>query len=219
MPGLSIAARMRLGVLVATAFLAFTASAHAGTLTVNATIQGAGRIDGEKFDGANTTPIAACVSPNANVPNATTTACGAQTLTMPAGQVGAIRLYASPLPGWQFSGWDPGCGIFVQGTRCSMLASDNDFTRNPKAIFVEIVPVTFDEKPSAFTTTTTFRFSGTTAGTTFTCKVDAAAEAACTSPFSPNLAEGQHTVTVTGVHTTNRSVTPAAVTFVVDRTA
>jgi hypothetical protein len=218
MPGHSFAARMRLAVIVVAGVASFTSTAHAGTLTVNASIQGAGRIDGEKFDGTNTTPIAACVSPNANVPNATTTACGTQTLTMPAGQVGAIRLDASPLPGWQFSGWDAGCGIFVQGTRCSMLASDQDFTRTPKAIFVEIVPVTFDEKPAAFTTTTTFRFSSP-AATSFLCKVDSSAEQACTSPLTPNLAEGQHTVTVTGLHNGNRSVTPAAVTFVVDRTA
>ena len=223
MPGHSAAARRRRGVVVAAVlaavFGAFASTARAGTLTVNAGIQGAGRIDGEKFDSVNTTPIAACVSPNANVPNAAVTTCGTQTLTMPPGLVGAIRLDASPLPGWQFSGWDAGCGIFVQGTRCAMLASDQDFTRNPKAIFVEIVPVTFDEKPAAFTTTPTLRFSSTTAGTTFLCKVDASAEQACTSPLNPNLTEGQHTVTVTGVHNGNRSIAPAVSTFVVDRTA
>src|SRR3954453_6421664 len=106
MPGLSIAARMRLGVLVATAFLAFTASAHAGTLTVNATIQGAGRIDYQKFDGMTATPLAACVSPSANVPNATVSPCGTQTLTPPAGQVWSMLLDASPIAGWQFTRWD-----------------------------------------------------------------------------------------------------------------
>jgi hypothetical protein len=213
---------MRLAVVAVAAFGALASTAHAtGTLTVNASIQGAGRIDGEKFDGASTTtPIAACVSPNANVPNAAVTACGTQTLTIPSGgSPGAIRLDASPLAGWQFAGWDAGCGIFVQGTRCSMLANaDTNFNRNPIAIFVETVPVTFDEKPTAFASTTTFAFSSP-AATSFLCKVDTSAEQACASPLSPTLAEGQHTFTVTGVHNGNRSVTPASVTFVVDRTA
>jgi hypothetical protein len=151
------------------------------------------------------------------VPNATVTACGTQTLTVPPGVVGAIRLDASPLAGWQFAGWDAGCGIFVVGTRCSMLAGD-DFTRTPTAIFVEIILVAFDEKPAAFTPTTTFRFSSP-AATSYLCKVDTSAEQACTSPLTPDLAEGQHTFTVTGLHNGNRSVAPAVVTFVVDRTA
>jgi hypothetical protein len=220
MPGHSIAARMRFGVAVVAAFGALASTAHAaGTLTVNANIQGAGRIDYQKFDGAVATPLASCVSPSGNVPNATISPCGAQMLTPGAGQVWAMWLDATPLPGWQFSGWDAGCGIFVVGVRCSMLAnSDTNFNRNPTAIFVETVPVTFDEKPAAFTSGTTFRFSSP-AATSFLCTVDTSAEQACTSPLSPTLAEGQHTFTVTGVHNGNRSVTPASVTFVVDRTA
>jgi hypothetical protein len=220
MSGHSIAARMRLAVAVVAAFGALASTAHAaGTLTVNASIQGAGRIDYQKFDGTVATPLASCVSPSGNVPNATVSPCGTQTLTPGAGQVWAMWLDATPLPGWQFSGWDAGCGIFVQGARCSMLAnSDTNFNRNPIAIFVETVPVTFDEKPAAFASTTTFRFSSP-AATSFLCKVDTSAEQACTSPLSPTLAEGQHTFTVTGVHNGNRSVTPASVTFVVDRTA
>ncbi|MEY2469643.1 MAG: large repetitive protein, partial [Actinomycetota bacterium] len=55
---------------------------------------------------------------------------------------------------------------------------------------------------------------------TFQCKVDAGSFTACTSPYSPSLSDGPHTVFVRAV-TTDGYVdqSPASVTFTVDKTA
>ena len=73
-------------------------------------------------------------------------------------------------------------------------------------------------------------FSSDQAGSSFECKVDGGSFSACTSPFSPALAEGSHDVYVRASHTEATSGTnlsdntytdpsPAHVTIVVDTTA
>ena len=63
-------------------------------------------------------------------------------------------------------------------------------------------------------------FSSDDAGATFECKLDAAEFAACTSPATPALPDGEHTFSVRAVDAAgNRDQTPETRTFVVDSTA
>ncbi len=82
---------------------------------------------------------------------------------------------------------------------------------------------TITSGPSAATNTTsaTFAFSSTEAGSTFTCQLDSGSAQACTSPHSYNaLADGSHTVIVTATDAAgNPDPTPASRTWTVDTTS
>ena len=68
-------------------------------------------------------------------------------------------------------------------------------------------------------TSPTVSFSATNSPTSYTCKIDAAAAAACSAPSVSysGLADGSHTVTVTATNAAGTG--SAAVTFTVDATA
>ena len=79
-----------------------------------------------------------------------------------------------------------------------------------------------DSAPPAGTTSTsaTFTFHSSPAGSTFTCKLDTAAPAACTSPQSYSaLTQAAHTFTVFATLNGIADPTPAAATWTVDTTA
>lgn len=67
----------------------------------------------------------------------------------------------------------------------------------------------------------TFSFSSPDATATFECKLDDAAFASCSSPFTANpLADGSHTFSVRAIDAAgNSDPTPASVTFTIDTTA
>ncbi len=67
--------------------------------------------------------------------------------------------------------------------------------------------------------TATFTFTGTKVGSTFECRVDGGAFAACTSPFTTAmLMDGSHTFEVRAIDTAgNVDPTPAIQTWVIDR--
>ena len=79
-----------------------------------------------------------------------------------------------------------------------------------------------DSAPAASvrTTSATFAFHSTISGSTFTCKRDAVAAAACTSPITySGLAQGAHTFTVTATAAGTADPTPAVASWTVDTTA
>src|SRR5439155_15530247 len=77
--------------------------------------------------------------------------------------------------------------------------------------------------PSATTNSTsaTFSFTATKAGSTFECKLDGAPFATCSSPQSySSLAAGGHTFQVRAIDTTgNVDPTPASFAWTIDTTA
>src|SRR6267142_135611 len=69
-------------------------------------------------------------------------------------------------------------------------------------------------------TTASFSFVSSQAGSTFSCKLDAGASGACTSPQSySGLAAGSHTFAVTAVDPAGNASTPASYTWTIDLTA
>jgi uncharacterized repeat protein (TIGR01451 family)/uncharacterized protein (TIGR03382 family) len=69
-------------------------------------------------------------------------------------------------------------------------------------------------------TTASFSFTSSKAGSTFSCKLDAGAAAACTSPKSYTaLAAGSHTFTVTATDAAGNVSAPATYTWTIDLTA
>jgi hypothetical protein len=78
-----------------------------------------------------------------------------------------------------------------------------------------------DSAPTAPTNNPQFTFSSPdTPGATFECKIDAGSFAACSSPYSPIVADGTHTAQVRGVSSQGYvDKTPASATFTVDKTA
>src|SRR6266851_1267825 len=85
-----------------------------------------------------------------------------------------------------------------------------------------VVPVvTITAKPANPTnqTTANFSFSSSKAGSTFSCKLDSGAAAACTSPTSyTGLAAGSHTFTVTGTDPAGNVSAPVSYTWTIDLT-
>src|SRR5437588_550591 len=68
-------------------------------------------------------------------------------------------------------------------------------------------------------TTAAFSFTSSQAGSTFTCALDSAAAAACTSPQSyPGLAAGSHTVTVTATDQAGNASGPVSYAWTIDLT-
>src|SRR5207245_1399307 len=68
-------------------------------------------------------------------------------------------------------------------------------------------------------TTASFSFVSSQAGSTFSCKLDAGASGACTSPQSySGLAAGSHTFTVTAVDPAGNASTPVSYTWTIDLT-
>jgi hypothetical protein len=140
-----------------------------------------------------------------------------------------LTLVAVPQPGWQFDHWD-GC-LIPSGTQCIALipvtaTPGSTQAEAPVAFFKEIVPVSLSSGPPTFTNskTATVQFTGSVpAGTgalTFRCQLDAQAATACVSGQSyPNLADGAHTIKVSGVHNGDVSITPAVSSFTVDTVA
>lgn len=215
----------RLLLLVAVlASVGFAPAAGAATLTVTSSIVGAGKIELERSD-VNGVADFTCVTlvPIGSEPtNGTVTACPQRVATSNALQFGRMILTPIPQPGWEFSGWTGTCPLVTRGGTCSGLVSDTNLTWTATANFVEIVPVTIDAKPPEITNNARppIAFSSTVPNTTFRCSVDGAKEVDCVSPFSPpTLADGKHSVLVTGVHNGNRSLTPQLAEFAVDTVA
>src|SRR6267142_1224540 len=68
--------------------------------------------------------------------------------------------------------------------------------------------------------TASFSFGASTAGSSFSCSLDAAAAAACTSPQSyTGLAAGSHAFSVTATDPTGKVSSPASFTWTIDLTA
>ncbi len=102
-------------------------------------------------------------------------------------------------------------------------AGNTDGTPATRTILIDTTApeTTIDSGPSGPTNITTpaYTFSSE-AGATFQCRVDGAAFAACTSPFSPTLGQGPHTVEVRAIDTAgNVDPTPASRSLTVDTTA
>src|SRR5207302_9226008 len=69
-------------------------------------------------------------------------------------------------------------------------------------------------------TTASFSFTSSQAGSTFSCALDSAAVAACTSPQSySGLAAGSHSFTVTATDPAGNASSPAPSTWTIDLTA
>jgi hypothetical protein len=96
---------------------------------------------------------------------------------------------------------------------------------NSRTVVVDTTPPnTFvDSGPAASTnqTTATLTFSSSESGSSFTCRLDGAAFASCTSPMNySSLAEGSHTFEVKATDATgNTDATPASRAWTVDTTA
>jgi hypothetical protein len=231
MPGLSIAARMRRAVVVSAVVMAgfgvFAGAANAAILSMTPTIQGAGTITGSwiSWNGAGSIECVLQVGIGAEPTNSSTTQCPQQTAESQGSgnniTFGTITLTATPIAGWAFQDWT-GCPI-PQGTECKGLVSDTNLTFTPKARFAEIVPVTVNPLPPAFTNDPRLplSFSSTAASTTFTCTIDGGPSLQCPPPFTPPgaLQDGMHAVKVTGKHNGDLSLDPVTVNFTVDTAA
>src|SRR5439155_9926370 len=69
-------------------------------------------------------------------------------------------------------------------------------------------------------TTATFSFTSSQAGSTFSCALDSAAAAACTSPQSySGLAAGSHSFTVTATDPAGNTSSPVAFSWTINVTA
>ena len=103
-------------------------------------------------------------------------------------------------------------------------AAGNRDTSAARASFtVDATPpdTTFTEVPPALTNdnSPTFRFTANEANSTFECSVDTVDFAPCSSPLSPSLADGAHTVRVRATDgAVNLEEVPASRTFTVDTT-
>src|SRR5260370_9396943 len=68
-------------------------------------------------------------------------------------------------------------------------------------------------------TTASFSFTSSKPGSTFSCKLDSGAAAACTNPTSyTGLAAGTHTFTVTATDTAGNTSLPVSYTWSIDLT-
>jgi hypothetical protein len=79
---------------------------------------------------------------------------------------------------------------------------------------------TLTDKPAALgnAAAVRFTFTSTVAGSSFVCSLDAEPFAACTSPYTVTLEEGQHTFAVAAVAGTQQDDTPETWTFAIDLT-
>src|SRR6267142_268533 len=83
-----------------------------------------------------------------------------------------------------------------------------------------LVTITASPPSPSNQTTASFSFGASTAGSTFSCSLDAAAAAACTSPQSyTGLAAGSHAFSVTATDPTGKVSSPASFTWTIDLTA
>ena len=220
MPGQSFAARMRRPVVVGAVFAGlFAPSAHAATVTVTPKIVGEGKITATWEDPGSGSCLTA-----AGLTNATVTQCGSFVAHTTNANFKFFNLTGVPAPGWQFKSWAD-CQIQPAGNNpCRILYTDGDFTSTPTVTFVEIVPVTFTSQPPEFTNNRrpAVAFTSPGAGTTFKCSLDGGAASDCNNgTFTPSadLAEGAHTISVTGTHNGDPSLTPGVASFTVDVTA
>ena len=82
-----------------------------------------------------------------------------------------------------------------------------------------LVTITASPANPSNQTTASFSFSASTAGSTFSCTLDAAAATACTSPQSyTGLAAGNHAFSVTATDPTGKVSSPASFTWTIDLT-
>jgi hypothetical protein len=214
--------------LVLAAAFAFGAAdasvAAAAKVTVTPSVLGAGTITAPGGYGCiNTTPY------NWSLLGCATTTASDQVIFLggtPFVLLGELTLTAAPHAGWKFIGWES-CPT-VSKAACSSSTSllGGDVSTTPKAVFQEIVPVTIDAAPPAYTNNRrpTFRYASTVADATFTCQLNTAV-VTCpgtrSGTFQPasDLADGKYTFKLSGIHNTNPSITPASHTFVVDTVA
>ena len=116
-------------------------------------------------------------------------------------------------------------GAHTFEVRATDTAGNTDPTPASRAFSVDTTPpdTTITAGPTGATNdnTPTFSFTATEAGSTFQCRVDAGAFAACTTPFTTAaLADGAHTFDVRATDTAgNTDPTPASRAFSVDTTA
>ena len=83
-----------------------------------------------------------------------------------------------------------------------------------------LVTITASPANPSNQTSASFSFSASTAGSTFSCSLDAAAAAACTSPQSySGLTAGSHSFSVTATDPTGKVSSPASFTWTIDLTA
>jgi hypothetical protein len=82
-----------------------------------------------------------------------------------------------------------------------------------------VVTITASPANPTNQTTASFSFSSSKTGSTFSCKLDSGAAAACTSPQSySGLAAGSHTFTVTATDTASNVSAPASSSWTIDLT-
>jgi hypothetical protein len=215
---------------------AFAGPAYAGTVTLTPTIEGAGTL---QTNGTGAYPCSLLLPVGAQPKNTDTRVCSATSTTafeIPMLPVGTIRYLNNPLfvvaqpnAGWRFMGWKnctPAQGVGVSGTACvANIQTAASYSFAATAIFKEIVPVTFDAKPSLTNDSTpSFTFSSPGASA-FTCQLDGAAlpcgpgSNGTASVTLPAQADGRHTLKVKATKNTNVSLDDAVATFVVDTVA
>ncbi|HYH59460.1 MAG TPA: hypothetical protein VD790_09605 [Thermoleophilaceae bacterium] len=116
-----------------------------------------------------------------------------------------------------------GTRVFVV-TPTALLPADTDTAYDVYAVRIPAPPeTTIASGPDSTITDTTpaFEFSGGATATSFECRIDVAAFAACTSPFtSPPLSDGPHVFEVRAVDVEgDADQSPASRAFTVDTTA
>jgi hypothetical protein len=164
-----------------------TATASASSRTVIPVIQGAGKVSASGKS----------CSQGAGVTNATVFECPKPWVI--SGLQG-VDLVATPASGWVFQGWS-NCPT-VSGNTCTFVvpAQNVDITSKPVAKFTDNTPptITFGgvvQSPTSELTSSVSWDAGEP-NVTFTCSVDGAAAAACTSPYVVTGGEGAHRLTV-----------------------
>ncbi len=219
-----------LGVLAGV--LVFAGPASAGTVTVRPTVQGAGTITAGGYSCSLLLPVGAQPknSDASLCPDVTATA--GQIPLFPSGFIyipAILTITADPTPGWRFMSWQ-GCtpdeGGAARNT-CTSIVRGPSYLVTPRALFREIVPVTYSAKPEAFTNATTPSFTFSSPGAdSFTCALDGAPVpcgpgSAGTASFTAGtpLSDGAHSFAVRATKNTNVSIDAAVANFTVDTVA
>jgi hypothetical protein len=191
---------------VLAALLALAGSASAGTLTLNPSIQGAGKISSS---------VTSCQQNPGVLATAVLTCPGWQITNTGSGDAIAL-LTPTAAQGWKFYGWTD-CGAVVNDDCKYAIPADAGWasTRAPRATFIDVTPpkVTFDPLlrwPNAERTVSVL-WSADEAGVTFMCSLDGAPKTACTSPQVVTAAAGMHKYSVTATAPSGLNAKPVTI--------